>query len=128
MRHDGCRCSLEALEKESSVDEEGDDDGEKSVHEQVEFWLPESILSQPLQDIGFGMQVSPVNAGEATPEVDDSGKVGHSPFPGVPGVGHLHKGDVEVVGLAVDILQFFHDDLALLRIDFIWNRLVYSRE
>lgn len=104
---------FEALQQECSVHHERDAYGHQGVHEDVELRLSEPVLPEPLEDVRFGMQVPPVDVGEASSEVDDRGQMRHTPFPGVSGISHLHEGYVEVVGLAVDVLEFFRYYLAL---------------
>lgn len=44
------RCGLEALKEEGCVEHETNGDRDQSVHEQIQFWLPEAILPQPIEN------------------------------------------------------------------------------
>lgn len=116
MRNQLRGLGLEALQQECSVHNECNTDRHQGVHENVQLRLPEAVLAQPLEHVRLRVQVAPVDVGESPPEVDDGGQMRHPPLPRVAGVRHFHEGYVEVVGLAVDVLQLLHDYFALFRI------------
>lgn len=53
--------------------------------------------------------------------MDDSGKLGDSPFSRVSRICHLHECDIQIVGLAVDLLQFRVHIFTLLTVVLIWK-------
>ena len=43
---------VEERHQEDSVEDEQETKDRRAIHEDVEFWLPVSVLLQPLQDVG----------------------------------------------------------------------------
>lgn len=110
---------LEALQQEGGVHNKGHADRQQRVNEDIQFGLAEAILSQPVQDGGLGFQVAAVNAGEPFAEVDECRQLRHAPFACVPRIGHLHEGYVQILRLAVYILQHRQRPLTFQVVSFV---------
>lgn len=115
-----CRgLGLKALQQEGGVHHKGDADSEQRVDEDVQLGLAEAVLPQPVEDRGLGLEIASVNAGEPFAEVDQCWQLGHAPLAGVPGIGHLHERNVQILSLAVDILQHGQRPLTFRIVSFV---------
>lgn len=117
---DRCRgLWFKALQQEGGIHDKGHADRQQRVNEDVQFGLAEAILSQPVQDGGLGFQVAAVNAGEPFAEVDECRQLRHAPFACVPRIGHLHESYVQILRLAVYILQHRQRPLTFQVVSFV---------
>ncbi|KZC09823.1 hypothetical protein WN55_00469, partial [Dufourea novaeangliae] len=118
----------EARQEEAGVHGEQHGDGDQHVHVYVQLRLTVPVLAQPLQHVVLARAtLTSINTGESLAEIDNGRKLSDAPFSGVSRVGHLDERDVQVVRLAVDVLQLLVHFLALFVIVYLQKKTLVHK-
>jgi len=63
--------------------------------------------------------LTPIDAREASAEVDHCWQLGNAPFLGIPRIGHLNKCNIQIICLAVNVFEFLQSCSTVWLIVFI---------